>query len=315
MIRKTAVVSSIVVGWSMFVCAAAPDDQSPPGAQPSSKAAPAAASKDPQAPQSEAPAPKKRELGSWWEKNSLEYTPGVNQWLFHAAGTFSYMNAAGNTSGSTLDTSGDAEIRKRRFTSRSFVQLTRRNMVYGFGGGSVDYIERTMREQLDFDLTSHLKVVGGIEDYRNTMIFMDKRRNLYAGLGATVWRTPKHVVTLTMGLGHADFVFDRARMLQINPGSVGVDTSPGSGGHLGLQTWQWKPSRRFIFSQDSGYTRYFNSDLGYRWTFNMNGNVPINRRLSFNVTYRFKVEDNTIIQALRVKTQDRTFVIGIRLST
>ena len=127
MIRKTALAPVFVVCWALSLSAAASGDQTPPSA-PQGPAASA-----PQGPATGAPqAPKKPELGAWWQKNAMEYKPLPSRWLFPADGTLSYMNASGNTSGSTLDISANAEVRKDRFTSNSFVQMTRKDMVYGF---------------------------------------------------------------------------------------------------------------------------------------------------------------------------------------
>jgi hypothetical protein len=60
--------------------------------------------------------------------------------------------------------------------------------------------------------------------------------------------------------------------------------------------------------------KYFQADLGYRWTLNLNANIPVTKRLSFNVTYRLKKESNSIIDALRVLPEDRSFLMGIRIS-
>jgi len=296
-------VSALTVCWAVSLAAAAPEDQNPPSTPPtpaastpaapaaSTPAAPAAATPaaaTPPAPATGAPpAPKKVDPGNWWEKSSLEATPMPIKWLFHATGTFSYMNASGNTSGSTVDLTAGADLRKSRFTSHSFVNVGRRNMVYGFTRSSVNYIERTLREQVDCDLTWYLKLVAGVEHYRNTLIFMDKRLNVYGGVGATLYRNAKQQLAFTAGLGHADFTFDRAQMMRVNPSKVGViDTSPSSGGAIAMQTWRWKPSSRFNFNEDAGYMKYFLSSLGYRWTINLNGNFPIDKRFSFNVTYR-----------------------------
>jgi hypothetical protein len=116
-------------------------------------------------------------------------------------------------------------------------------------------------------------------------------------------------------LGHADFTFDRAQMMRVNPQKVGVlDTSPSSGGALAMQTWRWRPSPRFNFTEDAGYMKYFNTSLGYRWTVNLSGNVPIDKRFSFNASYRVKKESNNIITALGVLKEDRTFLLGFRVS-
>lgn len=302
MIWKRAVVSAFVVCWAISLCAAAPEDQNPPS--------------EPQAPAAGAQqAPKKRELGNWWEKSAMEFHPLPARWLFHGAGTLSYMNATGNTSGTTLDVSANADVRKARFTSHSVAQWSRRNMVYGFTRSSVDYVERTLREQVDCDLTWYVKLIAGVEDYRNTLIFMDKRLNVYGGVGGTLFRNEKQQLTLTAGVGHADFTFDRAQMLRVNPRQIGVmDTSPSSGGALAMQAWRWKVSPRFNFSEDASYMKYFDSYLGCRWTINLSGNFPIDKRFSFNVSYRVKEETNAIIKALGVFPQDRTFLLGIRVS-
>jgi hypothetical protein len=301
MFRKTAVALATVWG-TVFFCAAPAGAQSQPDAP---QASPASA----------AQAPKKQDLGSWWQKNPLEYNPVPKQWLFHAEGTLSYMSASGNTDGSTFDVSGDGEVRKNRLSSRSFAQLSRRNITYGAGQSPVDYVERTLREQVDYSLAWYLKIVGGVEGYRNTMMYMDKRLNVYGGAGATMLRNQKQQITLTAALGRTKFVFDRARMMEVNPVQASVlDTSPASGGAMAMQTWRWNVSPHFSFNQDASYMKYFNSDLGYRWTVNVSGNVPINKHLSFNVSYRYKKETNTIIDALYVKPSDRTFLMGIRAS-
>jgi hypothetical protein len=304
MIGKTAGATVFIVGAAISLFAAAPGDQNPPGGQqpPASSA--------PQAPQ----APKKQDLSGWWQKSAMAYQPLPEKWLFHADGTLSYMNASGNVSGSTLDVSGSAEVRKNRFTSHSFAQVSRKNVNYLTTQTVVNYTERTLREQVDFDVKPHITFLAGIEDYRNTLMFMDKRLNVYGGMGATLYRTDKHQLNLTGGIGHADFTFDRAQMLRVNPRAVGIDTSPTSGGAMGMQVWRWSVSPRFNFSEDASYMQYFESDLGHRWTINLNGNFPISKRFSFNLAYRVKEETNSIIKALRVFPEDRSFLMGIKVS-
>jgi len=245
----------------------------------------------------------------------MEYHPLPERWLLHATGTFSYMNASGNTSGTTVDVTATGEVRKDRFTSHSFVQVSNKDMIYGFTRSSVNYVERTLREQVDYDLAWYVKLVAGVEGYRNTLIFMDKRLNVYGGVGGTLFRNANQQLTLTAGLGHADFTFDRAQMLRVNPNQVSVmNTSPSSGGGLAMQTWRWKVSPRFNFSEGTSYMKYFDNYLGCLWTINLNGNFPIDKRFSFNVSYRVKEETNAIIKALRVLPQDRTFLLGFRVA-
>jgi hypothetical protein len=113
--------------------------------------------------------------------------------------------------------------------------LTHKNLVYGFGGGSVDFTENTLREELERDLNKRLLVVAGIEDYRNTMIFIDKRLTSYGGLGAEVFKNERQQVNLVGGLGFVNFGFDEAAMLRVNPAETATlpGFAPSTGGGMG----------------------------------------------------------------------------------
>ena len=307
MMKTTAMAPALVVCLAMLLHAAEADDQNPPGAQ----QPPAANQSTPAA--STPAAPKKQVIGRWWEKSSREYNPLLAHWLFHVDATLSYMNASGNASGSTFDTSDRLDVRKDRCTLHSVVQWNRQNMTYGFGQGSVDYTERTLREQMDCDATKTLMFVVGIEDYQNTLWYMDKRLKVYVGGAATLFENDKHQITFTGGVGHADFTFDRARITQLSL-PTDINFTPSSGGALGIQTWRWKPSSRFIFNEVASYMKYFDSYLGYNWGLNLNGDFPIDKRFSFRMTYRIQDQANSIVKALGVFEQDRAFLVGVKVS-
>jgi hypothetical protein len=291
---------------SLWPHAAADDDQT---AQTSQKAVSSTA---------DASAPKKPDTSGWWQKSSLDF-PGVSQVLLHVDGSLSFMDAAGNTSGTTIDTAANAYVRKSRWTSHFFGQMTRKRITFGFGAGSADYDERTLREQVDFDLTRRVALFGGIEDYTNTLFFMKERLNTYGGAGATFYRSERHNVFLGAALGHANFVFDRQRMLSLPPFiSANIralaTTSPSGGGALAMQAWRWRITGKVAFTEDATYMNYFDTILGHRWTINLGGDVPITRHFSFVPAYRLKEETNVYVHALTVKPLDRTFVMGVRVS-
>ena len=323
MIRTTALAPALVV-CLVVLHAAETGSQNPPGGQESAAASqpPSQPVDAPQAPPagtqpaSAASAPvaaKKQKIGKWWEKGSQEYSPLLRQWLFHAEGTLSYMNASGNASGSTFDTTDRLDVRKDRCTIHSFIQWSRQNMAYGFGQGAVDYTQRTLREQVDCDATKALMFVVGIEDYQNTLWYMDKRLKVYVGGAATLFEDEKQQLTFTGGVGHADFTFDRARITHL-PFPVDINFNPSSGGALGIQTWLWKASSRFTFNEVVSYMKYFDSYLGYNWAINLSADVPIDKRFAFNVTYRIQDQANAVVTALHVFEQDRAFLVGIKAS-
>src|SRR5258708_15132957 len=56
-------------------------------------------------------------LTGWWRKGAMEYHPLPKQWLFHGEAIVSFMDAKGNTDGTSLEITGSADLRKSRFTS------------------------------------------------------------------------------------------------------------------------------------------------------------------------------------------------------
>jgi hypothetical protein len=60
--------------------------------------------------------------------------------------------------------------------------------------------------------------------------------------------------------------------------------------------------------------KYFGSYLGDNWAINLSGEVPIDKRFSFQVTYRIQDQANSIVKALHVFEQDRAFLVGVKAS-
>jgi putative salt-induced outer membrane protein YdiY len=305
MIRKGAVLPVLLACLSIALAGEEPAAQTPAAAQPAPAAA-AATSAPAQA--------KKRELGAWWEKNAMKLKPLPTEWLFHAEGTFSYANTSGNTAGSQIDSTGIVELRKNRFTNHVFGQWSRKD-ISATGQGSVRYVERTFREQVDFDPRDYITFFAAIEDYRNTLMYIDKRLLVYGGVGGRIFHNDKTEFVMNFGMGVADFTFAREQLLKINPATIeGIDTSPTSAGGIVTQSWKWHVSPRFNFSEDVSYMKYVQSYLGDRWTVNVNGNFPISKHFSFNVSYRLKDENNALVKALGVLPRDRSYLMGLRFS-
>jgi hypothetical protein len=264
---------------------------------------------------SEEPA-KPPDSADWWQKSSFAFSPTLTRFLFHVDGTLSYMNAQGNTSGNSFYGASSFEVRKQRWTNRFVAELTHKNLVYGFGGGSVDFTENTLREELERDLNKRLLVVAGIEDYRNTMIFIDKRLTSYGGLGAEVFKNERQQVNLVGGLGFVNFGFDEAAMLRVNPAETATlpGFAPSTGGGMGREEWRWRLPREITLTQSASYMKLFRSSLGHLWTLGLVGDIPFAKKLSIAIAYRINDEDNIYIDALQVKVQDRTFTTGIKIS-
>jgi hypothetical protein len=262
----------------------------------------------------QAPAPP--EKAGWWLQSSLSKQPMPTKILYHIQGTLSYMNAQGNTDGSVFDTKGELQLRRWRFTNHVLADYARKDISYGGGGGSVNTTESTIRNQLSFDITHRFMLVAGLENYKNTLMFMDKRFTVYTGAGAEVIRGEKNQVYLVAGFGQTDFRFDREAMLRINPTAVARlhTTDPDSAGTLLMQNWNWKITPIVTLRQDGSYMDFTHADLGNRWSLGFDVNIAVGRRFSVAVDYHARHEDNAFIRALNVKPYDRTFTVGLRFS-
>jgi hypothetical protein len=273
-------------------------------------------------------AARKPDTRPWWLKSSFDDapTPGI---LWHVEGTFSFMDAEGNTSGTTLDSNAKLQARKGRWTSDFTGAITRKRITFGFGAGSADYDEHTVREQVQYDVTRKLALIGGIEDYTNTLFFMNRRVNVYGGAGETFVNKDWLHFYVIGAVGHASFDFARDRMLSLGPfisrNVLGLQsTSPSGGGAMSMQGLRWKfiPGKDVAFVEDATYMQYFDTFLGHRWTVNIAGDIPVLRgkgpgappHLSFAPAYRVKEETNAIVHALTVKPMDKTFLMGFRIS-
>lgn len=252
----------------------------------------------------------------WWQRSSLSYDTSPKQYLYHVEGTLSFMDARGNTEGSSLDMKGGFDVRKGRVTNRFSAGYSKRDMVYGFGGGAVDVTESTIRNHVDYDLTKHLVLTGGLEHYFNTMMFIDGRTTAYGALGMTLAQSERHKLNVTGGLGFSSYQFDGQGVAQVNPMALArvPDLSPSSVGSLVMQSWQWHASPMLTLKQDSQFLDYFDGLLGHRWVLGLDLNVPISKKFSIAPAYRITNENNEIVKALGIKPRDRTMSIGLRVS-
>jgi hypothetical protein len=261
-------------------------------------------------------APVQPENAGWWLKSSLSDQPMPTKTLFHFQGTLSYMSAQGNTDGSLFDTKGELQLRRWRFTNRLMAEYVRKDLVYGGGGGSINTTESTIRNHVGFDITKRFVLVAGLENYKNTLMFMDGRFTVYTGVGTELIQREKHQVYLVVGVGQSNFRFDRQAMLRINPSAVESlqTTNPDSAGTLLMQNWNWKITPIVTLHQDGTYMDFTHGELGNRWSLGFDVNIAVARRFSVAVGYNARHEDNAFIRALHVKPYDRSFTTGMRFT-
>jgi len=270
--------------------------------------------------QQPAAAPAGQNLANWWRMNSLDFKPMPRQWLGHVDVTLAYTNAQGNTTGSTFNGKIDFSLRKWRFTARSTGWLQKQNITYGFNAGSAHVTQNLLREQGNFDITKHTSLIGGVEDYTFTLIFMNDRFTEYGAFGVEAFKRNKQKLSFVGALGYSEFQFNSAGMLSIPSPIIHAavlalpTTSPSGGGAMIMQAYSLELPHKLTVTQSGNYMKFFNSYLGHQGMINANFDVPIVKHVSFSPGYQLIDQDNRIIDALGVKTQDRLLTAGAKLS-
>ena len=261
-----------------------------------------------------------QDLSNWWRKSSLDYTPLPQQWFAHVDVTVAYTNAQGNTTGSTFNGKVDLSVRKWRFTARSTGWIQKQNITYGFNAGSAHVTQSLYREQLNFDLTRRSSLIGGVEDYTFTLIFMNDRFTEYGGYGAEVLKTKNQKASVVGALGYTQFKFNQAGMLSIpspivHAAVLALPTiNPTGGGAMVMENYTLTMPHKIMFIENGSYMKFFNSYLGHQAMLSANLDFPITTHISFSPGYMLIDQDNQIIDALGVKTQDRTLTAGLKFS-
>ena len=277
----------------------------------------ATAQQPPKAPAA-AEQPPKQEYAKWWEKSSLAYSPLPTHTLTHLEATLSFMDLKGNADGTMFNGSAGFDIRKSRLTNRSSAEFNKQQVDYTGAGGNVRSTENTLRNHTEFDLTKKMLLVGGIEHYKNTVRFIDDRVTVYGGMGVTLAETKNHSVSINGGLGYVRFDFDQVGIAQVNAAALNTlpTLNPTSGGALVNQMWRWSIHRGISLTQTGEAMDYFNADLGHRWSFGLDLNLPLvaSNWASVAIGYQIKHEENIYTDALGVKAQDRSFRVGLRVS-
>jgi hypothetical protein len=269
--------------------------------------------------QNEPPA-QKQNLGNWWQKSSLYYHPVSERFLAHVDGTLAYSESQGNTTGSTFNGKLDLSLRKARFTARSTGWLMKQNIVYGFNAGSAHVTQDLLREQINYDLTPHSSLLAGVEDYAYTLIFMNDRFTEYGGYGVGLLADTKQKLNLVGAMGYSQFGFDRASMLGIPSPIIHAavlalpTTSPSGAGAMAMESYRLELPHQLTLNENGSYMKFVDSYLGHQAMVGVTLDVPFSKHVGFQPGYQLIDQDNQIIDALQVKTEDRVLSLGLKLA-
>jgi hypothetical protein len=149
---------------------------------------------------------------------------------------------------------------------------------------------------------------------------MNDRFTEYGGYGVGLLADTKQKLNLVGAIGYSQFGFNRASMLGLPSPVIHAavlalpTTSPSGGGAMAMESYRLDLPHQLTLNQSGSYMKFFDSYLGHQAMMGVNLDVPITKHVGFQPGYQVIDQDNQIIDALQVKTQDRVLSLGLKLA-
>ncbi|MFH0728009.1 MAG: DUF481 domain-containing protein [Pseudomonadota bacterium] len=265
------------------------------------------------------------ELGAWWEKNSLKYSPVPGQWLFHIEGTLDYKHKTGNTESDLYNGSASLMARKLRFTNTlTYIidkELTEQASQPGSPVSRTDNDYRSIQDFLRYDLTDRFYTEGGYLWEKDKANYISGRDSYYAGIGYTFVETPRHLLDVLVGGGYVKEAYPEAVKLAMN-----MEHETVNAGYF-REKYQWRITDRITYKetfriiQNFTSSRVFNDDLlnlqvtgrtdRYRWFLINEIYFKLVDHLDFMTGYKIEYDSNPWPT---VEKFDTTIKSGIQFS-
>jgi hypothetical protein len=164
--------------------------------------------------ESAAAKPTKDELGMWWNKSSLTYSPMVTNYLVHTEITYSYTQYEGNLQGHAQDGRMLVALRKNRLTYYHFGELSKKSYKVYVTQSEMNLNDDMFDNVLRFDALKNIYVDLGHRFEDNTERLLKERTDIYAGLGGYYDKPRLFNVSMFVGGGNETIVYDK--MVPIN---------------------------------------------------------------------------------------------------
>ncbi|MDP8241227.1 MAG: hypothetical protein P9X24_19230 [Candidatus Hatepunaea meridiana] len=181
-----------------------------------------------------------RDIGKWWNKSSLTYSPMIKNFLIHSEiSSCSYTKHHGNAEGFEYTGLFLFSMRQNRFTYYMFCQLSKEDIEIPFMGAMMLTEDSFYDNVLRTDLFKNLYLDLGWRWERNTERMIENRYVKYAGLGTYHEILPIYNTSLIAGIGQMEEEYDRST--PIVPATLEDDERPVffliQNGWINLDPW------------------------------------------------------------------------------
>lgn len=267
----------------------------------------------------------KPDLGAWWEKSSLKYSPLPEQWLFHIEGTLDYKHKTGNTQSDLYNGSASLMVRKLRFTNTlTYIinkEFTAQLSKTGSFVNSTDSDYRSIQDSLRYDLTDRFYAEGGYMWEKDKENYLAGRDSYYAGVGYTLIDAKRHHLGVFFAGGYEREEYPDAVKTAMNMEYLEV------GAAYFREDYRWNITDRLTYKQtfriiqNLASSNVFNEDLAnlhvigetnrYRWFLINEIYFKLAEHLNFMIGYKVEYDSNPWPTVERL---DTTIKSGIQFS-
>jgi len=267
----------------------------------------------------------KPDLGAWWEKSALKYSPVPEQWLFHAEGTLDLKYKTGNTKSDRYSGSASLTVRKSRFTNTLSFMIEKEYSEDLSPSGSYtkskDEDSRSIQDALRYDLTERFYAEGGYMWEKDKKNYITGRDSYYAGLGYTLVDTQRHHLDVFFAGGYVNEKYPSLIQSSMNLDHLEV------GAAYFRQDYRWNITDRLTFKetfriiQNLKSTEVFNDDVNrlqvigetyrYRWFLINEIYFKLMPHVNFMIGYKYEFDSNPWPTVDRT---DTTLKSGIQFS-
>jgi len=234
----------------------------------------------------------------WWLIPARAENPRSEKWLFHVEAAGVITKTTGNLGGYTIGATTTFFTRKDLFTNVVQVKLNTQDLTLPGYGVSFTQHTNSFHDLLMVNVRGNMHVLAGYFIERDDPKYVQRREDVYGGVGDTLLNSVKHKILIIGALGHEDEHF-------VVPGFE--DNGPIAYVNLS-HAWTVSPS---LGLQDSGYIiESLEETDDYRVNLSVAANVTVINHLYLSPSFEYRYDNRTTPLALKT---DTSFLLSFRV--
>ncbi|OQX28205.1 MAG: hypothetical protein BWK80_01310 [Desulfobacteraceae bacterium IS3] len=270
----------------------------------------------------------KKDLGEWWNRNPLTYTPVPDEFLYHLEATYDWSRQTGNFTNDKHDLSALLTLRKNIFTYNARYSLDKRNASRPYSPPYQDdnkTLRKSTKHEIHNDfrlaLTDRLIASVGMFWLKDDYIKIENRYTYYGGLGYTVFKHPRLKIDVFGAYGYEEMDHTdeyHENYLKMQDWGETDDVKYDSGTVVSSLIYLHENARAYVLpgvalNQSIDYYRDIDDSDIYRWKFNVGLDIMIMEHIFASLTYKEEY-DNSPESIMGIRKRDTSIGAGVKIS-